>query len=162
MKFCMPLTYVVFPGYKFRSRCVRNDARKRKICCIYPHIVGKDFIHKFITKELLLKMHSNDDSNNNYGAVSWLRRLVAGFPHWRPGLDPRSDHVGFVVSYVVLGQVFAEYFGFPCQFSFRQLLHIHYSSYYRRYIVPTLTESVTNQTAWQWNKTFKFKVFHWI
>jgi hypothetical protein len=26
---------------------------------------------------------------------------------------------------VVLGQLFSEYFGFPCQSSFHQLLHIH-------------------------------------
>jgi hypothetical protein len=29
---------------------------------------------------------------------------------------------------VVLGQVFSEYFGFPCQFSFHRLLHIHHLS----------------------------------
>jgi hypothetical protein len=28
-----------------------------------------------------------------------------------------SGHVGFVVDKVALGQVFSEYFGFPCQFS---------------------------------------------
>jgi hypothetical protein len=28
--------------------------------------------------------------------------------------------VGFVVQNVALGQVFSEYFGFPCQSSFRQ------------------------------------------
>jgi hypothetical protein len=33
--------------------------------------------------------------------------------------------VGFVVDKVALGQVFSEYFGFPCQFSFHQLLHNH-------------------------------------
>jgi hypothetical protein len=33
--------------------------------------------------------------------------------------------VGFVVDEVVLGQVFSEYFGFPCQFSIHRLLHIH-------------------------------------
>jgi hypothetical protein len=27
---------------------------------------------------------------------------------------------------VALGQVFSKYFGFPCQFSFHQLLHIHH------------------------------------
>jgi hypothetical protein len=32
-----------------------------------------------------------------------------------------SGHVGFVVDKVTLGQVFSEYFGFPCQFSFRSL-----------------------------------------
>jgi hypothetical protein len=33
--------------------------------------------------------------------------------------------VGFVVDKVALGQVFSEYFGFPCQSSFHQLLHNH-------------------------------------
>jgi hypothetical protein len=31
--------------------------------------------------------------------------------------------VGFVVDKVTLGHVFSEYFGFPCQFSFQQILH---------------------------------------
>jgi hypothetical protein len=51
-------------------------------------------------------------------AVPQLRRLVAGWP--------RSVHVEFVVD--ALGRVFSEYFGFPCQFSFRRLLHNHYLS----------------------------------
>jgi hypothetical protein len=34
--------------------------------------------------------------------------------------------VGFVVDKVALGQVFFEYFGFPCQSSFHQLLHNHH------------------------------------
>jgi hypothetical protein len=54
-----------------------------------------------------------------------LKRLVAGFPPRRPGLDPGCGQVGFVVDKVVLGQVFSEYFGFPCQSSFHQLLHNH-------------------------------------
>jgi hypothetical protein len=33
--------------------------------------------------------------------------------------------VGFVVDKVALGQVFSEYFGFPCQSSFHRLLHNH-------------------------------------
>jgi hypothetical protein len=33
--------------------------------------------------------------------------------------------VGFVVDEVELGQVFSEYFCFPCQSSFHQLLHNH-------------------------------------
>jgi hypothetical protein len=32
--------------------------------------------------------------------------------------------VGFVVDKAALGQVFSEYFGFPCQ-SFHQILHHH-------------------------------------
>jgi hypothetical protein len=40
-------------------------------------------------------------------------QLVAGFPPRRPGFDPGSGHVGFVVDKVALGQVFSEYFGSP-------------------------------------------------
>jgi hypothetical protein len=36
--------------------------------------------------------------------------------------------VGFVVDKVALGQVFPEYLGSPCQFSFPQLLHTHHLS----------------------------------
>jgi hypothetical protein len=36
-----------------------------------------------------------------------------------------AGHVGFVVDKVALEQLFSEYFGFPCQFSFHRLLHIH-------------------------------------
>jgi hypothetical protein len=43
----------------------------------------------------------------------------------RPGFDPGSGQVGFVVDKVALCQVFSEYFGFPCQPSFHQLLHNH-------------------------------------
>jgi hypothetical protein len=38
----------------------------------------------------------------------------------------RSGHVEFVVDEVALGQVFSEYFGFPCQFAFHRLLHNHH------------------------------------
>jgi hypothetical protein len=34
----------------------------------------------------------------------------------------RSGHVGFVMDTVALGQVFSEYFGFPCLSSFNQIL----------------------------------------
>jgi hypothetical protein len=47
------------------------------------------------------------------------------FPPRRTGLKPRSNHVGFVVKKVALEQVFSQYFGFPCQFSFHRLLHTH-------------------------------------
>jgi hypothetical protein len=38
--------------------------------------------------------------------VPWLRRLVAGLLLRRPGFDPGSVHVGFVVDKVAQGQVF--------------------------------------------------------
>jgi hypothetical protein len=34
--------------------------------------------------------------------------------------------VGFVVDKVALGQVFSDYFGLPCQFSFHRQLHTHH------------------------------------
>jgi hypothetical protein len=46
----------------------------------------------------------------------------------RPGFEPRSGHVGFMVDKVVLGQVFSECFGFPYQFSFHRLHHTHHLS----------------------------------
>jgi hypothetical protein len=36
--------------------------------------------------------------------------------------------VGFVVDKVALGQVFSEYFGYRCQFSFHQMFHTPPSS----------------------------------
>jgi hypothetical protein len=33
--------------------------------------------------------------------------------------------MGFMVEEVVLGQVFSEYFSFPCQSSFHQMLYLH-------------------------------------
>jgi hypothetical protein len=47
-------------------------------------------------------------------AVLWLRRLVAGLSPRRPGFDPGSVHVGFVVDKVALGQDSTSVF--PCQF----------------------------------------------
>jgi hypothetical protein len=73
-------------------------------------------------------------ANNSSGVLCYgliyveLRRLVAGFPPRRPWFDPRSSHVGFVVDKVALGQVFYEYYGFPCQLSFHRLLHTHHLS----------------------------------
>jgi hypothetical protein len=43
------------------------------------------------------------------------QRLDAGFPPRRPGFAC-GQHVGFVLDKAALGQVFSEYFGFPCQF----------------------------------------------
>jgi hypothetical protein len=51
------------------------------------------------------------------------QRLDAGFPPRRPGFA-YGQHVGFVVDKAALGQVFSEYFGFPCQ-SFYRFLHYH-------------------------------------
>jgi hypothetical protein len=41
-------------------------------------------------------------------------RKIAGFPPRRPGFEPWSNHVGFVVDKGAMGQVFSEYLRFPC------------------------------------------------
>jgi hypothetical protein len=51
-------------------------------------------------------------------ASRWLPTAAAEF-------EPGSGQVGFVVDKVALGQVFSEYFGFPYQSSFHQILHHH-------------------------------------
>jgi hypothetical protein len=43
----------------------------------------------------------------------------------RTGFYPTLFNVGFEVEKMAVGQIFSEYFGFPCQFSFRQLFNIH-------------------------------------
>jgi hypothetical protein len=49
---------------------------------------------------------------------SWLPTAAAR-------VRARSGNVGFVMDKVALVQVFSEYFGFPCQSSFHQILHPH-------------------------------------
>jgi hypothetical protein len=51
-------------------------------------------------------------------AVPWLRRLVAGLSPRRPGFDPGSVHVRFVVDKVALGQVFLRVVSCPLSISF--------------------------------------------
>jgi hypothetical protein len=41
-------------------------------------------------------------------------RAIAQAVSRRPGFEPGSGRVGFVVDEVVLGQVLSEYSGFPC------------------------------------------------
>jgi hypothetical protein len=43
---------------------------------------------------------------------------------YRGGPGSIPSHVKFVVGKVALGQIFSEYFGFPCQLASHQLLHI--------------------------------------
>jgi hypothetical protein len=42
-----------------------------------------------------------------------------------PGSSPGLVKLNFVVDKVALGQVFSEYFGFPCQSLLHQILHHH-------------------------------------
>jgi hypothetical protein len=57
------------------------------------------------------------------------RAIAQAVSRWLPTAAARVRirvwQVGFVVDKVALGQVFSEYFGFPCQSSFHQILHHH-------------------------------------
>jgi hypothetical protein len=37
--------------------------------------------------------------------------------------------MGFMVDKVALGQIYSEYFGFPCQSSFHQITHYHHHNH---------------------------------
>jgi hypothetical protein len=52
--------------------------------------------------------------------VPWLGRLVAGLSPRRPGFDPGSVHVGFVVDKVALGLVFPRVLRFSLSVSFHR------------------------------------------
>jgi hypothetical protein len=58
------------------------------------------------------------------------RAIAQAASRWLPTAAARvrvlAKHVGFVVHRGALGQVFSEYFGFPCQ-SFHQFLHHNHS-----------------------------------
>jgi hypothetical protein len=70
-----------------------------------------------------------------------------GFPQRGPGFEPRSVYVGFVVNKVALGQVFSEYFRFPCQLSFHRLLHIHNHLSSRAGTIGQLVADVTSELS---------------
>jgi hypothetical protein len=61
-------------------------------------------------------------------ALPYLKRSLAGFPPRRPGFDPKSGDMGFLVDKVALGQVFFDELGFPYQLSFHKILYTHLSS----------------------------------
>jgi hypothetical protein len=54
--------------------------------------------------------------------------VICRLPNTAVGFEARSSHVGFVVNEVAVGQVYSEYLGFSCQFSFHRLLHTHHLS----------------------------------
>jgi hypothetical protein len=64
-----------------------------------------------------LNIYKYHDTYKYTQAMPWLRRFVAGLSPLRPGFDPGSVHVGFVVHKVALGQyVYPSTSGFPRKF----------------------------------------------
>jgi hypothetical protein len=92
---------------------VRNSKYKKTKCfgnwiCFRPQVrEGRRLLYWVPYRELM--------------AVPRHTRLVAGYPRRWPGFEPDSSHVGSVVERAALGQVFSEYFGFPCH-SFSPLI----------------------------------------
>jgi hypothetical protein len=63
----------------------------------------------------------------------WGSAIAQAVSRWLPNVAARGSSPGlvmwdFLVDKVALGQVFSEYFGFPCQYSFHQLLQKSSSS----------------------------------
>jgi hypothetical protein len=58
-------------------------------------------------------------SSHNIHGHATAKAVNQGFPLPWPG------YMEFAVNDVALGQILSKYFGFPCYFSFHQLLHIH-------------------------------------
>jgi hypothetical protein len=57
---------------------------------------------------------------------SAVAQAVSGWiPTAAARVRAQSGNAGFVVEKMTLGQVFSEYFGFPCQSSFHQILYSH-------------------------------------
>jgi len=48
--------------------------------------------------------------------VPWLKQLFASLSPWRPGFNPRSVYVGFVVGKVALEQALFTIVSFSCQY----------------------------------------------
>jgi hypothetical protein len=83
----------------------------------------------------------------------------------RGGWMELLNHVGFVVDKVELGQVFSEYFGFPCQSSFHQLLHNHphlssgactIGQMWPQYLVDLVPPHKKNSWVDGWDEVYKF------
>jgi hypothetical protein len=44
--------------------------------------------------------------------------------------------MGFLMDKLALGQVFSEYFGFPCQLSFRQIIDTYHHLHHQLFVLP--------------------------
>jgi hypothetical protein len=76
------------------------------------HELGKRNFYKILVdkphEEITWETNCSLEGDNVAEAVS------CGHPTQWPWLEPESGHVEFVVNRAALGQVFSEYFSFPC------------------------------------------------
>jgi hypothetical protein len=109
-----------------RNYCCNGKATKSPLCTAELHVsvnnikilsVAQQCLYEeFISPATIWNPQVHYHVHNR--AVLWLRWLVAGLSTRRPGFDPRSVHVGFVVDKVALGQVFLRVVGFLLSISF--------------------------------------------
>jgi hypothetical protein len=75
-------------------------------------------------------LETGTSEKQDYNTTAKGRAIAQAVSRWLPTVAVRVQiwvsHVGFVVYKVALGQVFSEYFGFPCQSLFQQFLHNHH------------------------------------
>jgi hypothetical protein len=82
--------------------------------------------------------------------VLWFRCLVAGLSPRRPGFNPSSVSVGFVVNEVALGSVFLPTLWFPLSV-IPQVFHAHIFLCHRRYVISAHDSVGKQRTAkWWW------------
>jgi hypothetical protein len=79
-----------------------------------------------------MKLHLHPPAGAATCVSTWQGRAIAqAVSRWLPTATARVQTRvlvmwDFVVNKVALGQVFSEYFGYPCQSSFHQFLHNHH------------------------------------
>jgi hypothetical protein len=80
---------------------------------------------------LTLEASNPEECGSNFVQANFYpgRVVAQAVSRWLPTAAARFrvrvEHVWFVVDKAALGQVFSEYFVFPCQSSFHQFLHHH-------------------------------------
>jgi hypothetical protein len=114
-----------------------------------------DSRQSLIMCSVIMEMHFRITATELFG-IATAQAVSSRLPTRRPGVEPRSGHLGFVVDKVALGQVFSEYFGFPCQFSFHRLLHNHHLSSGAGTIGQTVNVVLGRLSLTQWGKKPNF------
>jgi hypothetical protein len=80
-----------------------------RIVCVVSQLIACHLFHAGFLLSLFFDPEYGSDRPYHTQAVSrWL-------PTAAVRVRARAEHVRFVVDKVSLGQVFSEYFGFPCQ-----------------------------------------------
>jgi hypothetical protein len=103
------ISHTVEPKETRPSQLLTTSPSEHRTISIYQHFRLRRLDHQVISKRRALSHaahYPTRDLNCTARAVPWLRRLAAGLPPRRPGFDPGSVHVGFVVDKVARGQVF--------------------------------------------------------